>query len=64
MLETVNIDMNLRALNGAMAYAPVVDGVFIKQSPTVALNQSLVNGVSIRHQPQHSRLKTDCAVGT
>jgi hypothetical protein len=45
VLQATNIKINNDAFFGTIPLAPVVDGSFIKQRPTLSLLQRKVNGV-------------------
>lgn len=46
MLEAQNTKINKADYMGLYQFVPVVDGVFIQQSPVQALKEGKVNGVS------------------
>jgi len=44
VLSTVSVNINAAAFSGTFGWAPVVDGTFITQRPTVALREGKING--------------------
>jgi carboxylesterase type B len=47
LLQEINENVILASFFGTTTFGPVVDGSFIAQSPTDALEQGLVNGVRL-----------------
>lgn len=47
ILTNVSLNVNSSAFYGTFGWAPVVDGTFITQRPTVSLREGKINGVRI-----------------
>ncbi|KAE9401270.1 alpha/beta-hydrolase [Gymnopus androsaceus JB14] len=47
ILRTVSVNINTAAFFGTCGWAPVVDGTFITQRPTVALKEGKINGQAL-----------------
>jgi carboxylesterase type B len=47
-LGDINLSVMTAGLQGTFTFVPVVDGLFITQSPTDALHQGKLNGVNLQ----------------
>lgn len=51
VLEAANVDISLNGFFGTFVFVPVVDGTFITQRPTLALQQGKINAVRAKTMP-------------